>query len=429
MPAEQGEGAGAELPLNPFPSTAPESSLIPENAQRPGDDPIFSLHAEAQRRAAAGEDILNLTVGALTEDDGSLAVMPSVREALGRVPFERAAAYAPIAGDAPFLKAVVADLYGTGELARRSVAVATAGGTGALHHAIVNFLEPGQALLTTSYFWGPYAILADHSRRRIETFEMFDDSGGFHLAAFEQALDRQLEAQGRALVVLNSPCHNPTGYALDEDEWRAVARILRARAGAAPIALLIDNAYAKFGPPDSQDWYHWIEDLADHIPLLVAWTVSKSFAQYGARVGALVVSHSDEAERKRIFNALSYSCRGTWSNCNHLGLLAITELLTDDELRRRSEEDRARLKALLAERVAAFNAQAEPLGLRYPRYEGGFFVAVFTPDGARTAARMRELGVFVVPLRGAVRVALCCTPVAAVPRLVEALVEGVRAAQ
>ncbi len=415
--------------MNPFPSTVPNTFLIPESSNRSGDDPIFSLHAEAQARAAAGEDILNLTVGALTEDDGSLAVMPSVQDALDRVPFERAAGYAPIAGDAPFLKAVIADLYGTGELAQRSVAVATAGGTGALHHAIVNFLEPGQALLTTSYYWGPYSILADHSRRRVETFEMFDDVGGFNLAAFEEALDALLAAQGRALVVLNSPCHNPTGYALDEREWRAVADILRKRAGSAPIALLVDNAYAKFGPPSSQAWFHWIEDLAEHMPLLVAWTVSKSFAQYGARVGSLVASHADEGVRKRISNALSYSCRGTWSNCNHLGILAITELLTDADLRRRSEEDRARLGGLLRERVKAFNDQAASAGLKYPRYEGGFFVAVFTPDAKRTAARMRELGVYIVPLRGAVRVALCCTPVEAVPRLVEALVEGVRAAR
>ena len=30
----------------------------------------------------------------------------------------------------------------------------------------MNFLEPGQKLLTTSYYWGPYEILATHTRRR-----------------------------------------------------------------------------------------------------------------------------------------------------------------------------------------------------------------------------------------------------------------------
>jgi hypothetical protein len=32
-----------------------------------------------------------------------------------------------------------------------------------------NFLEPGQALLTTSWFWGPYQTLCDEADRKLET--------------------------------------------------------------------------------------------------------------------------------------------------------------------------------------------------------------------------------------------------------------------
>jgi len=100
-------------------------SLIPEAAAREGNDPIFALHGEAVRRAAAGESILNSTLGALMYDDGSLAVMPAAAEALGRVPHARAAGYAPISGDPPYLAAVIADLLGEGGLAEQAVAVAT----------------------------------------------------------------------------------------------------------------------------------------------------------------------------------------------------------------------------------------------------------------------------------------------------------------
>ena len=72
-------------------------------ASRPGDDPIFALHGEATRRAAAGEDILNATLGALVDDDGKLCVMPTVFEAFRAVDPMRGAAYAPIGGDAEFL--------------------------------------------------------------------------------------------------------------------------------------------------------------------------------------------------------------------------------------------------------------------------------------------------------------------------------------
>jgi len=406
------------------------SSLIPSAAGRPGDDPIFALNAEARRRAAAGELIVNATLGALMEDDGTLAVIPCVIEALGRVPIQKAAAYAPIAGDASFLEAVIGDVYADPALAAQTVAAATPGGTGALYHAITNFLEPGQALLTTSYFWGPYQTIATHTGRRLESFEMFAASGGFNLQAFEEALARMLERQGRALVFLNSPCHNPTGYSLDEREWEALAGIVQRAGERAPVALLVDLAYARFGSKSSQGWTRHVARMSSSATVLVAWSASKSYAQYGARVGALLATHPDPDERARIGSALSFACRGTWSNCNHLGLLAIAELLSEPALHARADSERARLIRLLDERVAAFNREASRAGLVYPRYEGGFFVSVFTGDPERTAARMREEGVFVVPLKeksgGAVRVALCSTPAKDVPRLVAALGRATR---
>ena len=105
--------------------------------------------------------------------------------------------------------------------------MATPGGTGALHHAIVNFIEPGQALLTTDYHWGPYETLAVHTGRRVETFGMFGPSGAFDTQAFERRLRELVARQGRALVLLNTPCHNPTGYSLDRAERESVAAVVR----------------------------------------------------------------------------------------------------------------------------------------------------------------------------------------------------------
>ena len=404
-------------------------SLIPAAAAREGNDPIFALHGEAVRRARAGESILNSTLGALMDDDGDLAVMPAVAEALGRVPHARAAGYAPISGDPPYLAAVIADLCGAGGLAEQAVAVATPGSTGALHHAVLNFLEPGQAALTPSYYWGPYHTITTHAGRRIETFNMFDASIRLDLEAFRAGIEGQIERQGRSLVLFNFPCNNPTGYSLDDAEWEAVGEIVRDAGRRGAVAFLLDHAYARFGGEASDRWIDIVPRMLESATVLVGWTVSKSFALYGARVGALVALHRDAEARARISNALGFSCRATWSNCNHLGLLAATEVLTDPELRRRTDEERADMIRLLDERVAVFNDLAGAAGLSYPRYEGGFFVSVFTPDAEVTAARMRDAGVYIVPMEGAVRIALCATPAASLPRLVDALAEGVVAAR
>jgi aromatic-amino-acid transaminase len=368
-------------------------------------------------------------VGALLDDEGKLAILPSTARAVREVSDDEWAAYAPIAGTPDYLRAVIADLFqGHGALADTAVAAATPGGTGALRHAIANYLEPGQALLTSSFYWGPYLTLADEADRRVTTFEMFKRGPdgavlGLDVAALDRALGETLAQQGRALVFLNDPCHNPTGYSMTPAEWNDVATCLREHGKRGPVTVLLDVAYSAYAANDPRSHFGRVLDLLENVGVLFAWSGSKSFTHYGLRVGAIVACVPDAKERAMTAAAFSYSCRGTWSNCNRGGLRAVTQLLVDPELSAACKTERDGLKRLLAARVSSFNTHAKDAKLVYPRYEGGFFVTVFHDDAQAKAARMRERGVFVVPQKGALRVALCSVAEKDVARLVQTLAE------
>lgn len=396
--------------------------VIPSHQGRPSDDPIFALNKEATERKARGESVVNATVGALLGDDGKLAILPTAASAIKDVAPEEWATYAPIAGSPDFLAAVIDDLFADEpEMRACAVAGATPGGTGALRHAIANFLEPHHALLTTSYFWGPYQTLCDEAERKLSTFSMFDAKGGFDVAALDAALTRQIAEQKRVLLFINDPCHNPTGYSMSLEEWRAVVACLSKHADEAPITLLADMAYYAYGARDPRAFLKELRPLLGKVGLLFAWSASKSFTHYGLRVGALVACVPDAAARAATHAALSYSSRGTWSNCSRGGMRAITKVLTTPELKAACDKEREALRALLDARVAAFNEHASKAGLKYPRYEGGFFVTVFCDDAMERAVRMKEKGVFVVPSKGCLRVALCSVAAKDVERLVAAL--------
>ncbi len=399
--------------------------VIPSHQGRPSDDPIFALNKEAMARKTRGESIVNATVGSLLHDDGRLAILPTAARAVHEVPAEEWAPYAPIAGAPDFLAAVIADLFrDEPEMKAAALAAATPGGTGALRHAIGNYLEPGQSLLTTSFFWGPYQTLCDESDRKLATFTMFDAQGKLDTGALDGALERQIKAQRRALIFLNDPCHNPTGYSMTPDEWRAVVERLGAHASEAPITLLVDTAYFAYAArPDPRAFLKELRPLLGKVGLAFAWSASKTFTHYGLRVGAIVACVPDEKERASTEAAFSYSCRGTWSNCTRGGMRAVTRLLDEPPMARSCDAEREELKTLLGARVTAFNVAAKAKGLVYPRYEGGFFVTVFTDDAHERAMRMKEKGVFVVPAKGALRVALCSVAEKDVPRLVDALAE------
>jgi aromatic-amino-acid transaminase len=395
--------------------------VIPSHQGRPSDDPIFALNKEATERKKRGEAVVNATVGALLDDDGKLAVLPTASRVVREVPAEEWAPYAPIAGAPDFLAAVTGDLFrDEPDISACAVAAATPGGSGALRPAIANIHEPGQSLLTTISFWGPYQTLCDEADRKLSTFQMFDANGALDVAALDRALAEQIAAQKRALVFLNDPCHNPTGYSMRASVWRGVVERLVAHAEKAPVTLLVDTAYFAYAAGDPRAFLKELRPLLGKVALLFAWSASKTFTHYGLRVGAVVACVPDEKERRMTEAAFSYSCRGTWSNCTRGGMKAITRLLTEPELARASDAEREELKKLLGARVAAWNRLAPEKGLRYPRYEGGFFVTVFTDDARERAVRMKEKGVFVVPQKGALRVALCSVAEKDVPRLVDA---------
>lgn len=399
--------------------------LISARRSRPDKDVIFSLNAEATARRQAGEPIVNATIGALMNDDGSLAVIETVTRTLRETPAEEFAAYAPIAGTQPFIDAVIRDVFAEHPaLAQAAIAVATPGGTGALRHALMNYLEAGQAALTPSFFWGPYQTLCDEHERRLETFRMFAEDGTLDVGALDAKLGAQLGAQGRALILLNDPCNNPTGYSMTSGEWSAVASTLLRHSARGPVTLLVDMAYWLYGSaPNPRAFLSALEPLLGKVGLLFAWSASKSFTHYGLRVGALIACEPEPEARRATQAALAYSCRGTWSNCNRGGLFAITRLLTDPTRSAAAAKERSAFQARLLRRVEAFNTTARPKKLRYPRYEGGFFVTVFHEDAEAKATRMRALGVYTVPQAGALRVALCSVAERDVPALVDALAD------
>lgn len=401
--------------------------LIASHRNRPTDDPIFSLDREAQERAKKGEAVINATIGVLLDDAGKLSLMPTVNKLLKEIPETDWAAYAPIAGLAPYTQAVCDDLFAElPQLRPWAVAAATPGGSGALRHAIANYLEPGQALLTTSSYWAPYGTLADESDRKVETFNTFAADGSFDLAALDAAMAKQIAAQGRVLLFLNDPCHNPSGYSLSDAEYGELAKILVKHGSGAPVTVLIDSAYAVYAADGARPLRH-LGAIADTIQVLVAWSASKTFALYGMRVGAIVGLVPDEKKRIATQAAFSYSCRGTWSNCNRGGQTLVAKVLANADLHAEVKKERAELVANLDRRVAIFNEHAKKAALRYPRYDGGFFVSVFDDNPKARGAQMRAEGVFVVPQATSLRIALCAVRADDIPRLVEAFARPLQA--
>ena len=106
--------------------------------------------------------------------------------------------------------------------------------------------------------------------------------------------------QGRVLIILNFPSHNPTGYSLNAAEWSDVTDVLVRASEQVPVTVLMDCAYLKFGGDAIDAWDAALPRLLEATTVLFAWTASKAFTQYGLRVGALIACHRDADERVQL---------------------------------------------------------------------------------------------------------------------------------
>lgn len=396
--------------------------LIPVRRGLPGDDPIFVLNAEALRRKAAGEDILNATVGALLDDRGRLVVLDTVMELWRELGELEVAPYAPIAGDPAFLLALTRRHWPQVETV--GAGVATPGGSGALALAVRNFLEPGMALLTAAPYWGPYQTIAQEDGLRVETAPWLDYGSvpGLDAAAWEAKVQELMRIQGRLMVWINDPCHNPSGRTLPPACRGELLGILAQAADRVPVTLLLDFAYQDYArdPAAVREAMDGYADLGKEGKVLVgaSLSLSKSLTLYGSRGGALVFPWCTDAELQ---SALTMSCRGLYSNCPKAPQSLVLRLERDGKAQVRVAEEQRHWSQILESRAAALDAALRAEGMAGVPWDGGFFVTLRLPASQQTFEGLRKQGVMVVPLPEGLRVGICGLTSADAPRFAKAL--------
>lgn len=397
--------------------------LIPARREFLAADPIFAANAEAQARAAAGEDVLNATLGALADDAGRQVLLDTARELWRELPPEEALPYAPIAGDPAFLAALVRrhwpDLSGPGS------GCATPGGSGALAMSVRNFLEPGMAVLAAGPCWSPYATLAAENGADLALAPFPEPGAGLDGDLWERLGSDLLDRQGRLLVWLNDPCHNPTGRSLGPADRELLGQVLVRLAGRGPVTLLLDCAYLDYAADPGQ-----VRAALDHYAGLgregrvlvgACLSLSKALTLYGARAGALVFPWLQDAALQ---GALAHSCRGAFANCARAGQALLVRLDRDPAGQARLAAEHRHWSGVLATRAQALDAALRAEGLAGAAWDGGFFVALRVPDPAAAVAGLRDRGVFVVPLPDGLRVGICALPADRAPRFARALAEA-----
>lgn len=379
-------------------------------------DKIFGANAAAVAAAAKyGSDaVTNATIGAILDEDEKLVCLPTVEKVYRSLATNELIAYAPISGLPEFLDCVLTAAFGQSRPEGYIAAVATAGGTGAIHHAIWNYLDEGETALCSDWYWGAYKVLCSDMGRGFTTYKMLDENNKFNLPALEAKVNELLAKQDNLLYILNTPAHNPTGYSLSEEDMDGVLAILK-KAAAVPgknVVFFMDVAYIDYAgeKEEVRRIFRKLSGLPANLLSIVGYSMSKGFTMYGQRTGAMIgVSSSEEVIEE--FKAINqYTSRATWSNINRPAMRTLATIYSDPELLAAVCRERDDYYQMIKARADLFTKEAAECGLPMLPYVAGFFLSIPAANPDAICDKLHEDNIFAVPLAAGVRIAVCAVP-------------------
>lgn len=372
---------------------------------------ILTIAAEAREAKKLNPNVIDGTIGTLYDEDGKMLEFPSVKKIIDNLSYAEKFGYASTAGTAKFKEGIARwALMQTYDDVTKDFyygVIPTPGGSGAIGNTIDNYANEGDSILVPNICWGPYNAMAKERGCSVKNYELFKD-GYFNTEDFKKDAFELAEKQGRVLAIINDPCQNPTGYALEDKDWDEIIDCINEISKDNTFVLLYDMAYIDYshkGLSESREIFRKFKQFNENVMVVLAFSGSKTFSLYGLRIGAQMALTKDKEEIEYFNYANEFSARATWSNAAKMGVSLVEKLMFNDALKNEFMKELEVASNLLLDRSKLFLKEAKECGLECYTYKSGFFITI-PCNGEKVFDRLKENGIFVVPLKQGIRVSL-----------------------
>lgn len=371
---------------------------------------VFQISEQAKAAKLINPNVIDATVGAFYDEKGKLYKYKVIDKILKNLPDEEFYSYVPTSGGNAYKEAVLNWVLADKKdslLSKKSYAfVATPGGTGAIFNSIYNSLDKGETLLLPNIYWGPYANMAMDQDLKVSEYTMFKKDS-FNLEGFIEKADEIIEKQNKLVTIINDPCHNPTGYTMKEEELAKVIEYMNSKKGV-PCVLIYDIAYMDFSfNSNIRDRFSLFENAGDNVLVSIAFSGSKTFSVYGLRMGAAIYLGLNKQFLSDLQLIITFTGRTHWSNCTASTINMIIKLNKDVKKYNSFMKQLNAAMQMLKERAEIFVLEAKEVGLSHYPYVEGFFITIPCNNLDKVVSKLNQDGIYLVPVRGAVRVAIC----------------------
>lgn len=370
---------------------------------------LSQIAAEAKKK---NPNVINATIGMFNGNSNEFYTFKAVSEVLKTVSSYEAFSYADTDGGETFKNAILKWVFGDYLDSFKSThhigVVATPGGSGAIATTFQNYMKKGDCVLVPDVMWETYITIAKERECGFIKYKLYDNEGRFNLDNLRENITDLIQKQESIILVINDPCHNPTGFCMNDGDYDNLVDLLNEFDYS--FILLMDIAYFDFYDCDGnivRNRYNKLSRLNGNILINFAFSGSKTFGLYGLRIGANILLSKDEADICNFTNAISYTARSNWGSSSRLGISIVSKLVTDPYYYDMFVKEVKDVTMMLQRRSVVFINEAKRVGLELLPYERGFFVCVPSNDPARLMNKLHESDVYVIVTKTCIRIALC----------------------
>lgn len=260
-----------------------------------GDDG-WSVYYRAKALTAAGERVINLTVG-----DHDVKTAPSVIDAMMESARKGNLGYSPVMGAGALRDAIAARIAErTGAATARENVIVMPGGQAGLFAAMTATLDPGDACLLIDPWYANFPITVRAVGARVVPVSA---PAAADFIPDPAAIDAAAAESGARALLINTP-NNPTGAVYPRAALDGIAEVCRAR----DLWLIADELYDTQVYAGAHLSPRALPGMADRT--LVVGSLSKSHAMTGWRAGWLAGPEDLIALVGDLANASTYGIPG-----------------------------------------------------------------------------------------------------------------------
>ena len=376
-------------------------------------DAVFEIASAARADAVVNGDlVVNATIGTLYGEDGKLVALKSVYDHYDMIDHRIKAAYASSFSGTPGFRSAVFDWVTAGKLNELPhTVIAMPGGTGSISSSFHVFMKEDDTVILPDICWSNYRTMAHMHFLNTETYQMFDGDH-LNLPSIRETIAKVQETCSKVFLVVNDPCHNPTGYSMTDSEWQELIAIINKASEKTPVILLDDIAYIDFAySRDPRAYMRHFRDITDNVMVIISFSCSKSLSYYGMRCGASVLLSKDAAAIEAADAVLDKYARTIWSSISNSAMVNFVWVIHDNL--NAYLKERNSYVDMLKQRSDLFLREAEEAGLDLLPYREGFFITLrgHTKENAkRLHQALIDEHIYTVLLGENLRSGICSLP-------------------